>query len=185
MKCKSILFAFVLLFNFSSIYSQPLMYDDYMLGTYDETPTLEACDQCSGYRYVSIGMGPIVFIPNVGVGYRARDFQFGWDTALSFSTIGYAHQLTAHFVGHYHLSPMEKDSAYLGLGLMGSGVLTNRGDGGATLAPDFVLGKELTEKNNGRHFIEMHVSIPTMWMDSCRTHSLYFPLIYIKYGISF
>jgi hypothetical protein len=62
------------------------------------------CDVRDAYRYVSLGVGPVIFIPNVGIGYRERYSQFGWDTALSFSTIGYAHQLSAHLVGHYHAS---------------------------------------------------------------------------------
>jgi len=141
------------------------------------------CDVCNAYRYVSLGVGPIIFIPNVGIGYRERYSQLGWDTALSFSTIGYAHQLSAHLVGHYYFSPSRKNSAYLGLGLMGSGVLTNHEGGGATLSPDFVFGKELNGKSS--HFIEMHIAIPTMWMDSKHAHAMCFPLMYIKYGISF
>lgn len=147
-------------------------------------PDLE-CDVSDAYRYVSVGVGPIVFIPNVGIGYRARASQFGYDTALSFSTIGYAHQLSAHMVGHYYLNPLQKNSGYLGLGLMGSGVLTNDKEGGFTLSPDFVFGKELKRKNDSRHFIEMHVAIPTIVTTSKRPRAFYLPLLYVKYGIAF
>ncbi|PJD95055.1 MAG: hypothetical protein CK425_09935 [Parachlamydia sp.] len=147
-------------------------------------PNLD-CGVRDAYRYFSLGVGPVIFIPNVGIGYRERYSQFGWDTALSFSTIGYAHQLSAHLVGHYYLNPLRRNSAYLGLGLMGSGVFTNHKEGGGTLSPDFVFGKELERQGDSRHFIEMHVAIPTMWMGSKHTHSMYFPLMYIKYGIAF
>lgn len=143
------------------------------------------CGVTDGYRYFSLGVGPVVFIPNVGIGYRERSSQFGWDASLSFSTIGYAHQLSAHLVGHYYLNPLLKNSAYLGLGLIGSGVFTNHKEGGGTLSPDFVFGKELEQQGDSRHFIEMHVAIPTMWMGSQHTRSMYFPLMYIQYGIAF
>lgn len=137
------------------------------------------------YRYITFGAGPVVFIPNVGIGYRTRYSQFGWDTALSFSTIGYAHQLSAHWVGHYYLSPLRKNSAYVGLGLMGSEIFTNHKGSATTLSPDFVFGKELARYGNSKHFIEMHVAVPTLSMNSQHTHSTYLPLMYIKYGTAF
>lgn len=143
------------------------------------------CEVYDAYRYFSLGVGPIFFIPNVGVGYRERYSQFGWDTGFSFSTIGYAHQISAHLVGHYYLSPSRQNSAYFGLGLIGSGVFINHKGGGGTLSPDFVFGRELERSGDSRHFIEMHMGIPSMWIGSKHTHSMYFPLMYIKYGIAF
>lgn len=141
-----------------------------------DTPVYDA------YRYVSFGVGPIVVIPNVGIGYRERHGEKGWDTSLSFSTIGYAHQLTAHAVGHYYLSPYQPNSAYLGLGILGSYIITNHGDSIGTLSPDFVFGKELADS---KHFIEMHVAVPSLCMGGRHQRALYIPLMYIKYGISF
>lgn len=141
---------------------------------------LEACD---AYPYVSIGVGPIVFIPNIGIGYRKRYDQFGFDSSLSFSTIGWAHQLTGHLVGHYYLSPYQH-STYLGLGLLGSGIIMNDGYCGGTLSPDFVFGKELKVSDKRRHFLEMHVAVPTVLTGS-KPKGFYLPLMYIKYGISF
>lgn len=158
---------------------------------YIESPLFEYHDAAhdeethDAYRYISLGVGPVIFIPNAGLGYRQRYSKFGWDTALSFSTIGYAHQLNAHLVGHYYLSPLQKNSTYLGLGLIGSGVFTNRGKGGGTLSSDFVMGRELERKGNHKHFIEMHVAIPTMWIQSKSAQSMHFPLMYIKYGVNF
>jgi len=189
MKNKITYLILALIVNFTFIepaYCQ-LMMDDVCCPEYNiETPLPELdCGICDAYRYVSVGVGPIIFIPNVGIGYRERYSQLGWDTALSFSTIGYAHQLSAHWVGHYYLSPLRKNSAYLGLGLMGSGVFTNHKGGGGTLSPDFVFGKGLDRHGDSRHFIEMHVAIPTLWMSSKHAHSMFLPLMYIKYGIAF
>lgn len=138
-----------------------------------------------GFRYATIGVGPIIFIPNIGIGYRERYGQYGLDGAFSFSTIGYAHQLSAHAVGHYYLEPEKLDSTYLGLGVMGSCILTNHGKGGFTLSPDFVVGKELNRGSDRRQFVELHVAIPTLWMESKRTRGMYLPLMYLKYGFSF
>lgn len=186
-KISLIIFVFIISFSFTkSPYCQAAMNNFCSSESYIEMPNLNFdCGVYNAYRYVSLGVGPIIFIPNVGVGYRVRYSQFGWDTALSFSTIGYVHQLSAHLVGHYYLSPLRKNSAYLGLGLMGSGVLTNHKEGGGTLSPDFIFGKELERSHDSRNFIEMHVGIPSIWIGSKRTHSMYFPLMYIKYGIAF
>lgn len=59
-------------------------------------------DLQDAYRYVSFGVGPIIVIPNLGIGYRSRYSRFGWDAALSFSTIGCVHEVSAHLVGHYY-----------------------------------------------------------------------------------
>lgn len=185
MKNKITYIILALIVNFayiSTAYCQPLVNDGYWsLESYTEIPT---SDTSKGYRYVSLGVGPIIFIPNIGIGYRKRYSQFGWDTALSFSTIGYAHQLSGHFVGHYYLSPLDSTPTYLGLGVIGSGVITNQKKGGVTLSPDFVFGKEFIQSDDSRHFVEMHVAVPSLWMNK-RIGGMYFPLMYIKYGISF
>lgn len=150
-----------------------------------ETPFYEVeLSQCDSYRYFSVGVGPIIFIPNVGVGYRVRHNQYGCDASFSFSSIGYAHQLSAHCVGHYYFS-QRQNSAYVGAGLIGSGIFTNHGKGLCTLSPDFVLGKELETCGERRHFIEMHVAAPTLCIRTKHSEAFYLPLMYIKYGISF
>lgn len=143
------------------------------------------CEVNDAYRYVSIGVGPIIFIPNVGIGYRERHMQRGFDAGLSFSTIGVAHQLTAHVVGHYYLSPYKENSVYLGLGLMGSGFITNSNERGLAFSPDFVFGKMLKRDGETRHFIEMHVAVPSFWVNHKFRTSHCLPLMYVKYGSSF
>src|SRR5262249_53433159 len=77
------------------------------------------------YPYATVGGGPIVIIPNIGIGYRQRFARLGTDTALSFSTIGYAHQLSFSAIGHLYLDPCRYDSMYVGLGVTGSGIFMN------------------------------------------------------------
>lgn len=146
---------------------------DYDYGVYDS------------YRYFSVGVGPIVFIPNLGVGYRERHAQLGWDSNISVSSFGYIHQLSANVVGHYYLNPHQQDSYYVGLGLLGSGIFTNKGESFGTLSTDFVFGKEFEKTDYRGHFIEMHVGIPTFVFKGRRSGCSYFPLMYIKYGVSF
>lgn len=180
MKNKFLFLIFTLISFASSAYSDttyPETYDetyaaDYDYGIYD------------AYPYATLGVGPVIFIPNVGIGYRQRNCQFGWDTGLSFSSIGYAHQLTGHLVGHYYFSPYKLNSAYVGFGLMGSGVVTNHHGCGGSLSPDFVIGKAWND-DCSRHFIEMHVGVPSLMVDSKHQHALYLPLMYVKYGFSF
>ncbi len=186
MKNKIFTLIFALIIQVSTAYCQPLMNDECYSEAYAQTfASDDTCSVQNGYRYFSIGVGPIIFIPNVGIGYKQRYSQFGWDTGLSFSSIGYVHQLNGYLVGHYYLSPFRQNSAYLGLGVTGSGVITNHSEGGGTLSPDFVFGKELESSDASRHFIEMHVAIPSIWINSKHTNAMYLPLMYIKYGISF
>ena len=175
MKNKLLLTIYLLITNFAFVNS-----------SYGQEPMNDSSNGiCDAYRYISVGVGPVIIIPNIGVGYRERYSQLGWDTALSFSTIGYAHQLSAHLVGHYYFDRFRQNSPYIGLGLIGSGVLTNRGKGAGTLSPDFVIGKEFERTGNSRHFIEMHVAAPTLCMGSRKQEAFYLPLMYVKYGFSF
>ncbi|MBS4168977.1 hypothetical protein [Parachlamydia sp. AcF125] len=162
-KITYLILAFLANFSFTfSAYCQLMANDVYCPEPYIAAPAPDFdCDVRDAYRYAYLGVGPVIFIPNVGIGYRERYSQFGWDTGLSFSTIGYAHQLGAHLVGHYYLSPLRKNSVYFDIGLTVSGTLTNRKEGGGTLSSDFVFGKELEKNGDNSHFIEMHVPIPT------------------------
>lgn len=182
-KFKFLTIAFTLLF--SSAYTDYAEYNPWYPET-EESAVEYDYGVNDSYRYVSVGVGPVVFIPNLGIGYRERNCQLGWDTGLSFSTIGYAHQLSAHIVGHYYLNPYQQNSLYLGLGLLGSGVIENKGHGFGTLSTDFVIGKEFERTDCSRQFLEMHVGIPTLAVNFKGSASMcYLPMMYIKYGMSF
>lgn len=184
MKTKFASLILALITSFSFAYSDEPCYpeyyssDDYYCPEYDY-------GVYDAYRYFSVGVGPVVFIPNLGVGYRERHCQLGWDANLSFSSIGYAHQVTGNVVGLYYFDAYAQNSPYVGLGLLGSGVFTNKKGSAATLSPDFVIGKEFERTDYSRHFIEMHIGVPTLVMGKRFNKGLYVPLMYIKYGISF
>lgn len=183
-KLLYLIFSTIISFSFANtIYSQPPFNET----CWDETPAYDVdCDVYDAYSYVTAGVGPFIIIPNIGFGYRERHANLGWDSALSFSTIGYMHQLSAHVVGHYYLSPSRQNSPYIGLGLMGSCVFGNhKMENWGTLSLDFVFGKEFVRTDDSRHFLEMHVGMPTLWIESKHPTSIYFPLMYIKYGFSF
>lgn len=172
-------------------YQQPMQNDNWYCGDYNQAPTCNTsydmdCDVYDAYSYVTLGVGPIVVIPNIGFGYRERHAQLGWDAAASFSTIGYMHQVSLHAVGHYYFNRCNQNSPYVGLGLTGSYVFcSHKGVNGGILSPDFVFGKEFLRTGDSRQFIEMHVGIPTVWMDSRHVKGTSLPLMYIKYGFSF
>ncbi len=107
-------------FSLNTAYCQSIMTDcDYPMPNRDEysdeSAPVDNIDTYHAYRYGTVGVGPVIFIPNIGLGYRERFGQYGWDTAVSFSTIGYAHQLTAHLAGHYYFNSHLKNPFYLGL----------------------------------------------------------------------
>lgn len=153
---------------------------------YSETPAIDYNGAIyDSYGYVSVGLGPVFFAPNLGIGYRERHANLGWDTSLSVSTIGYAHALNGSLVGHLYFSPVRQNSGYVGLGVMTSAISTNRGDVAGTVSTDLVFGKELSWDGCGRHFVEMHVGVPTLLIERAHSRNLYLPLVYVKYGTSF
>lgn len=136
------------------------------------------------FRYFSVGTGPILLIPHLSLGYRTRNFRYGTDVSFGYSTIGYVHQLQALFIKHRYLDPFKKDSSYLGLGASASGLFLNKGDTTCLFAPDLVFGKLIGDVEKRRHFIEMHLQIPNIYLDKgCKITWL--PLMFIKYGTSF
>ena len=172
-------------------YNQPTFNETSWCVDCNQSPACDAacevpCDVYDAYSYMTLGVGPFVVIPNIGLGYRERYARLGWDSAVSFSTVGYVHQLSAHVVGHYYFNRCKQNSPYVGLGLMGSGVFGNHNKQNfGTLSLDFVFGKQFQRTDDTRHFIEMHVGVPTLCMKSKRSKVTYVPLMYIKYGFSF
>ncbi|MBA3239443.1 MAG: hypothetical protein H0T62_14025 [Parachlamydiaceae bacterium] len=188
MKIRFTHFALAFLLNLSFVgnaYSNPLAEIHSCMDDAEEVLELDYTGIYDAYRYVSVGVGPLIFTPNIGIGYRVRNSQYGWDTSLSFSTIGYAHQLSGHVVGHYYLDPHLDNSTYVGFGLLASGVLSNHHHSASTLSPDFVVGKGLESTGNRKHFIEAHVAAPTLWKGSKHFRTMHFPLMYVKYGFSY
>lgn len=157
------------------------------LGTQAPTPiyNYEAHD---AYRYFSVGVGPIIFAPNIGIGYRKRYSQFGWDAAVNVSTIGRLHQINAHLVGHYYLTSLEKHSDYMGVGLIVSEIFTNHNKRvGTMLSSDVVYGSEFKINATSKQFIELHLAGLTLsWINYKKERYLQnLPILYLKYGVKF
>ncbi|NGX41863.1 MAG: hypothetical protein K940chlam7_00137 [Chlamydiae bacterium] len=139
------------------------------------------------YGYYTFGVGPIILIPNIGIGYRQRCMRFGYDFSLSASTLIELHQIQGNAVCHYFPNPCRQDPWYFGLGVSTSFILSNHSHNAKTIAPDFVIGKELMHCGSKKHFVEAHINAPT-WGSSKYSFKkrgrLDIPLMFIKYGIS-
>lgn len=141
------------------------------------------------YPYATLGIGPIPILPNFGLGYRTRFSQIGWDSSVEYSTtFGQGpdyHQFSCHSVGLYYLDPCKKDSYYLGCGALG-GVMSFTWCYREHLwycSPDFVFGKQFGESK--RQFIELHINAPAAILGREKLTFFKFPLVQIKYGVSF
>ena len=140
------------------------------------------------YSYVSVGVGPILILPTLGVGHRHHFIHHGFDFSLNATTAIKAHQVQASAVYHFIPNPYRQDPWYVGLGIASSAYYLNSGRPSYSLAPDVVIGKELSSHNNRNHFVELHVQSPTWFSKSVNMHSmtrLDIPLTYVKYGIGF
>jgi len=159
-----------------------------------DTHGIYAGDFSESFGYVSAGFGPIIPVPNVGIGYRQRFAgQWGWDSALNFATAGVAHHASAQLLAHYYLSE-KQNSVYIGTGARFGGFLSNhRNETAGVMSVDSVIGKALANDGDGNHFIEMHVCTPGYWSTKkvakvCPSTSRKFsalPLVYITYGVGF
>ena len=136
---------------------------------------------CDSYPYFTLGVGPILILPNVGVGYRGRVFHHGFDISLSAATVIQAHHIQGIVAYQFYPNPYREDPWYVGLGTATSLYLDNHGHSGLTVAPDISVGKVTMTRSGEKHFWEAHVQAPT-WGEYGR---LDFPLMYIKYGVSF
>ena len=136
---------------------------------------------CDSFTYFTLGVGPVVILPNVGMGYRSRFFQHGFDVSLSASTIIEAHMIQGIIGYQFYPNPFREDPWYVGLGAATSLYFDNHDHSDFSLAPDISVGKVLNTKSGERHFLEAHVQAPTFFDGA----QLDLPLMYIKYGVSF
>jgi hypothetical protein len=142
-------------------------------------------DCCDSFYYGTVGVGPLLLIPNAGVGYRMMHGRHGLDVSFSFATAFVAHQFQGILAYHYIVNPCDLCPFYVGVGIAPSYVITNHGHNGLAIAPDFIVGKQI---GFGRQFVEAHIQAPT-WFSS--NHTLHhksktnLSLIYVKYGFGF
>lgn len=145
------------------------------------------CDYSDSYRYFTLGVGPGLVVPNLGVGYRQHNLHHGFDVSLSASTIIQAHIVQSSLLYHFYSNPYREDPWYVGAGVETSLLLGNHSEVAGVISPDFVVGKELLRKENNKHFLEAHIQAP-LWATLLKKNKMTqinFPSVYVKYGMSF
>lgn len=144
------------------------------------------CEDKVSYGYFTMGTGPVILIPNLGVGYRSRIKHHGFDASLNASTIIIAHSVQGSLLYHFYPDYQRQDPWYVGAGVSAGLFFDNTRDSCFGISPDIVVGKELYSHRNTKHFFEAHVQTPTWFGNSLkRINRLDFPMVYIKYGLAF
>lgn len=153
-------------------------------GVYEESEFAQT------FNYWNAGVGPLILIPNVGIGRRHLSNHFGWDISLNVGSVIYATSVQVMADALYIPNPQASNPLYFGAGVAFGGAFVISHFAVGAVAPDFLIGKELTNDEYGKTFIEAHVQIPTWTFGNDlfnhkvkdRTH---FPFVTIKYGMSF
>lgn len=187
MKKTLLILLFVSIFNLSSAFGADHPWNSYQWKEVEFADHKKHCEYCDSYGYFTIGTGPILLIPNLGVGYRQRNLHHGFDVSLSASTIIEAHIVQGSLLYHFYSNPYREDPWYVGAGVTTSLFLTNHSDSAGGISPDFVIGKELKREGDNKHFVEVHVQAP-LWASSLKDNKMTqinFPLMFIKYGVAF
>lgn len=144
-----------------------------------------ACREINqSFNYWNAGVGPLLLIPNVGIGRRHLCNHFGWDASLNVGSVVYITTVQVMADALYIPNPEMQNPLYLGAGVAFGGAFGTRFALGA-VAPDFMIGKELSNDEDGKTFIEAHLQIPTWAFGHGAKDRTYFPLVTIKYGMSF
>lgn len=145
-------------------------------------------DANTSYKYVTFGMGPFILIPQVGLGYRAHDLKNGFDASLGLSSLILAHYINGTVNYHYYFNRNLSNPMYAGAGISTGILFANSVKGSLfVIAPDFVIGKEFSDKENNKTFLEAHVEAP-LWGGEKRIRMrdrINFPAVFIKYGFSY
>jgi hypothetical protein len=144
----------------------------------------ECCEMAQTFNYWNAGVGPIILIPNVGIGRRYFSDHYGWDISLNVGSVIYATSVQIMADALYIPNPQASNPLYLGAGVAFGGAFGSRFAIGA-VAPDLLIGKELSNDEYGKTFIEAHLQVPTWAFGHRKKESIYFPLVTIKYGMSF
>jgi len=158
-----------------------------MCGICISKPILASSNEES-YKYISGGANFIDKAPCLSVGYRQRwEGNLGWDSAITYATLGVSHHFSWHGVVHYYLND-DKNAPYIGVGARIGEMLYNadrRWMG--MISADYVIGKVLMSEGHSSHFVEMHIASPTGWRDHT-THNKGVnasPFVFLTYGVAF
>lgn len=137
------------------------------------------------FNYWNAGVGPLLLIPNVGIGRRHLNDHKGWDISLNVGSVIYATTVQIMANALYIPNPQAPNPLYLGAGVALGGAFVGSRFAVGAVAPDFLIGKELTNDESGKTFIEAHVQIPTWTFGRDVKDRTHFPFMTIKYGMSF
>lgn len=133
------------------------------------------------YNYFTLGLGPTVPIPNIGLGYRQRNLHHGYDLSVNGSTAIGIHMIQGKVLYHYYLDDLSETPVYTGIGGAVGCIFQNKGRAEAAISPSFVIGKQLSCDPGNKRFIEVHIDVPTFTNRDFTA----VPFIYFKYGFSF
>jgi len=144
-------------------------------------------DQPTSYGYVSVGMGPDILAPCLGVGFRHRLRANGFDGSLRLSTIGFAHALQANCNYLRYINPERNSSWYVGVGPAISLVSINTYSRETLffVSPNFVIGKEIVGDNGAKQFHDFSIQSPHWNPLEKNKGPLNFPAVYYRYGLAF
>jgi len=144
-------------------------------------------DQPTSYNYVSVGMGPVILAPCLGVGFRHRLRANGFDASLRLSTVGVAHSLQANCNYLRYINSERNSSWYVGAGPAVGIACTNKfsRDAVFVVSPNFVIGKEVICENGSKEFHDFSVQAPHWTPLEKNKGPLNFPTVYYRYGVAF
>lgn len=144
----------------------------------------ECCEAAQTFNYWNVGVGPLLLIPNAGIGRRHLNDHYGWDVSLNVGSVFYVTTVQIMADALYIPNPEVCNPLYFGAGVAFGGAFGSHMAVGA-VAPDFLIGKELSNDECGKTFVEAHIQIPTWAFGHGEKGRTHFPLITIKYGMSF
>ncbi|MEI6242775.1 MAG: hypothetical protein WCP39_05150 [Chlamydiota bacterium] len=150
--------------------------------------------------YGDLGVGPLpLLVPSFGIGYRHQKNHWGGDVALDVSTIYYATTLKITPAFLYYPTVNLASEFYAGFGLdLGAffgkdyyNWFSNHHVLGYT-SPTLILGKKYRNKAGKNRFFEARIGFPTIGFELFKGNKfnqddqvLYYPIVYLKYGIEF
>lgn len=172
-------------FLFSTILFSTFFSSFLVANTINETSCNE--NEQVAYQYATFGLGPVIFIPQVGTGYRSHGVQHGWDTSLNLSSIILIHYINCTINYHYYFQNDIANPIYAGIGVNGGAIFANCTDVQVfTLSPNFVFGREFTSRRNKKTFLEANIAAPLWNAHKLRMKNrVDLPLVTVKYGFSF
>lgn len=136
------------------------------------------------YRYVGLGIGPIVYpFANAYVGMRAQKYYTGFDFGAGIATIGFVNFVRGYANVLFFPSPSSEGQFYTGLGAFAGPVFYPEtphifGAGGL----DLIFGHDFISKKGARNFLQVDISYPSYILGAIIYE---IPLFTFSYGWAF